>query len=109
MNPPITLQERPITMKKSLAALGALLFAAVAFAQTALPPVEGEVRKIDTEANKITLRHGDIPNLEMTGMTMVFRVKDPALLTQVKPGDKVRFTADKVDGALTVLSIAPAN
>ncbi|MGQ3000458.1 copper-binding protein [Variovorax sp.] len=96
-------------MKKSLAALGALLFAAVAFAQTALPPVEGEVRKIDTEANKITLRHGDIPNLEMTGMTMVFRVKDPALLTQVKPGDKVRFTADKVDGALTVLSIAPAN
>ena len=42
-------------------------------------------------------------------MTMVFRVKDPALLTQVKPGDKVQFTADKVDGALTVLSIAPAN
>lgn len=109
MNPPNPSQERPITMKKLITALGATLFAAVAFAQAALPPVEGEVRKIDTEANKITLRHGDIPNLEMTGMTMVFRVKDPALLTQVKPGDKVRFTADKVDGALTVLSIAPAN
>ncbi len=109
MNPPIPLQERPITMKKLITALGATLLAAAAFAQAALPSVEGEVRKIDADAKKITLKHGDIPNLEMTGMTMVFRVKDPALLTQVKPGDKVRFTADKVDGALTVLSIAPAN
>jgi len=94
-------------MKKILTALCATLLAAAAFAQAALPAVEGEVRKIDTEAKKITLRHGDIPNLEMTGMTMVFRVKDPELLGKVKPGDKVRFTADKVDGALTVLSIEP--
>lgn len=94
-------------MKKLLAALSAALLAATAFAQAALPAVEGEVRKIDTDAKKITLKHGDIPNLEMTGMTMVFRVKDPALLGKVKPGDKVRFTADKVDGALTVLSIEP--
>jgi len=42
-------------------------------------------------------------------MTMVFRVSDPALLAKVKPGDKVQFTADKVDGALTVLSLTPAN
>lgn len=92
-------------MKKLLTALSAALLAAAAFAQAALPTVEGEVRKIDTDAKKITLRHGDIPNLEMSGMTMVFRVKDPELLGKVKPGDKVRFTADKVDGALTVLSI----
>jgi Cu(I)/Ag(I) efflux system protein CusF len=96
-----------MTMKKLLTALSAALLAAAAFAQAALPAVEGEVRKIDTDAKKITLRHGDIPNLEMTGMTMVFRVKDPELLGKVKPGDKVRFTADKVDGALTVLSIEP--
>jgi len=94
-------------MKKLLTALSAALLAAAAFAQAALPSVEGEVRKIDTDAKKITLKHGDIPNLEMTGMTMVFRVKDPELLGKVKPGDKVRFTADKVDGALTVLSIEP--
>jgi Cu(I)/Ag(I) efflux system periplasmic protein CusF len=96
-------------MKKLFTALSAALLAAAAFAQAALPSVEGEVRKIDTDAKKITLKHGDIPNLEMAGMTMVFRVSDPALLTKVKPGDKVQFTADKVDGALTVLSIAPAN
>ena len=94
-------------MKKLLTALSATLLAAAALAQAALPAVEGEVRKIDTETKKITLKHGDIPNLEMTGMTMVFRVKDPELLGKVKPGDKVRFTADKVDGALTVLSIEP--
>ncbi|RQO47594.1 RND transporter [Variovorax sp. KBW07] len=96
-------------MKKILTALSAALLAAAAFAQAALPSVDGEVRKIDTETNKITLKHGDIQNLDMTGMTMVFRVKDPALLAKVKAGDKVRFTADKVDGALTVLSIDPAN
>lgn len=98
-----------MTMKKLLTAVSAALLAAAALAQAALPAVEGEVRKIDTDAKKITLKHGDIPNLEMTGMTMVFRVKDPDLLAKVKPGDKVRFTADKVDGALTVLSIEPAN
>lgn len=96
-------------MKKLFTALCTALLAAATFAQAALPAVEGEVRKVDLDAKKITLKHGDIPNLEMTGMTMVFRVSDPALLSKVKPGDKVQFTADKVDGALTVLSIAPAN
>ncbi|SCX60506.1 copper-binding protein [Variovorax sp. EL159] len=96
-------------MKKLVTALSAALLAATAFAQATLPSVEGEVRKIDTDAKKITLKHGDIQNLDMTGMTMVFRVKDPAMLTKVKAGDKVRFTADKVDGALTVMSIEAAN
>jgi Cu/Ag efflux protein CusF len=96
-------------MKKLAIALSTALLCAAAFAQAALPSVEGEVRKVDADAKKITLKHGDIPNLDMSGMTMVFRVKDPALLTQVKPGDKVQFTADKVDKALTVISIAPAN
>src|SRR3954465_12805822 len=92
-------------MKKLLTALSATLLAAAAFAQAALPAVEGEVRKIDTETKKITLKHGDIPNLDMTGMTMVFRVKDDAMLGKVRSGDKVKFTADKVDGAITVMSI----
>ncbi|MDP3190214.1 MAG: copper-binding protein [Rhodoferax sp.] len=66
------------------------------------------MRKVDARAGKITLKHGDIPNLEMPPMTMVFQVSDPAMLSQVKAGDKVRFTADKIKGAYTVMSIAPA-
>lgn len=64
--------------------------------------VDGEVRKVDLDAKKITLRHGAIPNLEMPPMTMVFQVKDPALLGQFKAGDKVRFSAEKSGGAYTV-------
>ena len=69
---------------------------------------EGEVRKIDKEAKKITLKHGDIKNLDMPGMTMVFQVKDAALLDKVKAGDKVLFTAEKADGAIIVTAIEAA-
>jgi Cu(I)/Ag(I) efflux system protein CusF len=69
---------------------------------------EGEVRRIDKEAGKITLKHGPIANLDMTAMSMVFRAKDPAMLDQVKVGDKVRFKADKIQGALTITEIQPA-
>jgi len=70
---------------------------------------EAEVRKIDLGAGKITLKHGAIKNLDMPPMSMVFQVKDPALLTQVTTGDKVRFTADKINGAYTVLTLERAN
>lgn len=66
---------------------------------------DGEVRKIDKEQGRITLRHGEIKNLDMAPMTMVFRVKDPAMLDRVKEGDKVGFTAEKVGGQFTVMSI----
>ena len=85
----------------------AVAFSAVAYAQTA-PQVDGEVRKIDKEQSKITLKHGPIPNLQMDGMTMVFRVSDAKLLDAVKQGDKVKFTADKVNGAFIVTSIQAA-
>ena len=68
---------------------------------------EGEVRRIDKEAGKITLKHGPIASLEMPPMSMVFRAADPALLDRVKEGDKVRFKADRVQGALTVTEIEP--
>src|SRR5258708_7023866 len=64
------------------------------------PLTEGEVRKVDKEASKLTLRHGRIENLDMPGMTMVFRVADPKMLDGVKEGDSVRFSADRVNGAL---------
>lgn len=95
-------------MKRLLTALAATLLASAAFAQAALPKVEAEVRRVDTATQKITLKHGDIPNIDMGAMTMVFRVKDPALLDKVKAGDKVLITADKVDGNLTVMSMEPA-
>ena len=80
----------------------------VAGATPASDYAEGEVRRIDKEAGKITLKHGPIANLDMTGMSMVFRAKDPAMLDQVKVGDKVRFKADKIQGALTITEIRPA-
>jgi Cu/Ag efflux protein CusF len=66
---------------------------------------EGEVRKVDKETKKITLKHGPIQNLDMPAMTMVFQVKDPAMLDQVKAGDKIKFAADKINGAYTVTRI----
>jgi Cu/Ag efflux protein CusF len=73
-----------------------------------LPMVNAEVRRVDTGAGKVTLKHDDIPNLEMPAMTMVFQVRDPALLGQLKVGDQVRFTADKINGAYTVIELTTA-
>jgi Cu/Ag efflux protein CusF len=66
---------------------------------------DGEVRKVDKDAKKITIRHGPIPSLDMPPMTMVFQVSDPAMLDRVKAGDKIRFSADKAGGAYTVTRI----
>ena len=98
-------------MKKVLAlALGSFLALGIAgggaMAQTAT--ADGEITKVDKDAKKLTIKHGPISNLNMPGMTMVFQVKDPAVLDQVKAGDKVNFTADRVNGAYTVMSIAKA-
>ena len=69
---------------------------------------EGEVRKVDKDAGKITLKHGELKSLEMPPMTMVFQVTDKAMLDKVKAGDKVRFAAAKVGGQLTVTAIESA-
>ena len=70
---------------------------------------DGEVRKVDMATKKITIKHGEIKNLDMPGMTMVFQVKDPALLDKVKSGDKVRFKAEKAGGAIVVTEIQAVN
>ncbi|MEP6941714.1 MAG: copper-binding protein [Betaproteobacteria bacterium] len=75
----------------------------IAAADTAMS--EGEIRKIDPSTRKITIKHGELKNLDMPAMTMVFQVKDPAMLEQVQSGDKVRFRADKVNGAFIVTEI----
>ena len=71
---------------------------------TSVSFTDGEVKKVDLEQGKITLKHGPIDNLGMPGMTMVFRA-DPASLSKVKPGDNVKFKADKVDGAIKITEL----
>jgi Cu/Ag efflux protein CusF len=77
-------------------------------ASNSLPMVTGTVEKVDAGTGKITIDHGPIPNLDMDGMTMVFRAQDPAVLKGVKAGDKVRFQADRVNGQLSVVKIQKA-
>jgi Cu/Ag efflux protein CusF len=108
-----------VKLPTTLIACATLTLAAAAFAQhtehssahaasasaSPAPTSDGEVRKVDVAQGKLTLRHGRIDNLDMDAMTMVFRVADPRMLDQLKKGDKVRFAADNVNGALTVTSI----
>ena len=102
-------------MKKLIPLLAALALVPTLHAEPVSPPAaqasvmsEGVVRKIDTAAGKITLKHGPIVNLDMPGMTMVFRVRSPELLNAVKVGDAVKFHAESVNGTFTVTEIQPA-
>ena len=91
-------------MKKLITFLAFGLAAGLAVAQA----TEGEVRKIDKAAGKITIKHGEIRNLDMPPMTMVFKAEPPSLLDRVQVGDKVTFKAEKVGTTYTVTEIAPA-
>ena len=68
---------------------------------------DGEVRKVDKDAKKITIKHGEVKSIEMPPMTMVFQVRDSALLDKVKAGDKVKFQAEKQGDAYVVTAIEP--
>ena len=73
----------------------------------AAPMAEGEVRKIDKEAGKLTIKHGEIKSLDMPPMTMVFTAKDKAMLDTVKVGEKVRFMVVNENGKMVVTDIQP--
>lgn len=88
----------------ALAALGS----SAAIAQTD-ELIAGQVTKVDESAGKITIKHGPVKKFDMEdGMTMVFRAGDPAMLKTVKPGDKVRFVPDRVNGQFTITKIEKA-
>lgn len=103
----------------SLVAATAVLFASPSFAANdhtqhhaggpsastpaAMEMVSGQVKKVDPAAGSVTLTHGPLTNLGMPAMTMSFKVGNAAWLGQMKAGDKIRFMADKVDGAFTVV------
>lgn len=113
---------------KRILLITALLFAANAYAQQAADHAgyqsataksdakakapntlaDGEVRKVDRDAKKITLRHGPIPSLDMGPMSMVYQVKDSAMLDKVKAGDKVKFDAEKAGANYVITRIEPA-
>jgi Cu/Ag efflux protein CusF len=96
-------------MKKTAFLIASFALAAlVAHAAAQAPATQGQVTKIDKAAGRVTLKHGEIRNLDMPPMTMVFRVRDPKALEGLAVGDRVRFTAEKVDGNFTVTSIDKA-
>jgi Cu/Ag efflux protein CusF len=94
-------QREGATMKRLTTLIAAGLLSVAAFAQ----PVEGEVRKVDKAQAKLTLKHGEIKNLDMPPMTMVYRVRDAKMLDGLSEGAKVRFAAEKIDGQYTITQI----
>lgn len=96
-------------LKKVLAGLvTTILFVSPVLADEGM--AKGEVVKVDKAAGKLTIKHGPIKKLDMDqGMTMVFRVADPAMLDKVKAGDKIEFDADRVNGAITVIKMDKAH
>ena len=87
---------------------GSAVAAVASLALAQVPMTDGEVRKVDKENQKITLKHGEIKNLDMPPMTMVFSVKDPAMLDKLNAGDKIQFRAANDGGKFTVTEIQPA-
>lgn len=73
--------------------------------EATMPLVDGEVRKVDLSKGLVVLRHGDIPNLAMPGMTMGFEVADRKMLDGLKTGDKVKFQVEMVKGKATVTEL----
>ncbi|MCM0607587.1 MAG: copper-binding protein [Ideonella sp. WA131b] len=93
-------------MKQWLTFTAALLAAAVVQAQAS--PASGEITKLDAAGARITIKHGEIKNLEMPPMTMVFRVADPRLLEGLAVGQRIGFTAERINGQFTVTSVTKA-
>ncbi len=97
------------------------LFAVSSFAQTAAPapaqattPIakemaDAEVRKVDKDAKKVTLKHGPIKNLDMPPMTMVFQVRDEKLFDKLVAGEKIKFTAEQLQGTYVVTGVEKAD
>jgi Cu/Ag efflux protein CusF len=98
----------PALVLVSLACLVSANGFALAEASKSLPMINGQVKKIDESAGKLTIKHDAITNLDMGAMTMVFKANDPAMLKTVRPGEKIKFSAGKVNGQLTVMKVEEA-
>ena len=101
----VTLGATPVQAAGDHASHG---MAMQATASTEMQMVDGQVKKVDKAAGKVTLSHGPLTNLNMPAMTMVLKVSNVAWLDQMKTGDKIRFMAENVNGAITVVHFEPA-
>jgi Cu(I)/Ag(I) efflux system periplasmic protein CusF len=104
LSPFFVTEEHPVKHTLTRTFGGLILGLGVALSVQA-QPVDGEVKKIDVEAGKVTLKHGPIQNLDIPAMQMAFRVANPAWLQKLQVGDKVKFEADKVGGQFTITAI----
>jgi Cu(I)/Ag(I) efflux system protein CusF len=96
-------------MRRTILLLATVLSVAMAPLAYAQSLTDGEVTKVDASAGKITIKHGPIKRFDMDeGMTMVYGARDPAMLQQVKAGDKVKFDAENVNGQFVVTRIQKA-
>jgi Cu(I)/Ag(I) efflux system protein CusF len=105
--------ERKKTMRKIIFVVASMITLSIsALSQSVMAQsdtYDGIVTKIDESAGKITIRHGPMPKFDLDSThTMVFRANDPAILKQVKAGDKVKFDADRINGQFTVTKIQKA-
>lgn len=98
----------PNTIQRALRSLATLIAGLTLSAAAWSQSVDGVVEKIDSEAGKLTLRHGEIKSLDMPPMKMSFRVADPSWLKTLQVGDKVRFDAAKVNGQFTITALTVA-
>lgn len=97
------MKTRNSTLRAAIAGMAIALLSVTAHAQST--PVAGQVQKVDESAGKVTIKHNEIPNLQMDAMTMVFKAAEGVSLTGLKAGDKITFEADKVNGQLTVTKV----
>lgn len=97
-------------MKKLIPAALLALASTLAFAQApgARSMTDGEVRKVDKAASKVTVKHGPITSLDMPAMTMVFQVRDATLLDKLATGDKIRFAVEQQQGAYVITAVEKA-
>ena len=90
----------------AMLAVAAIASPMTAMADEELPKIMGEVKKVKAKSGKITIKHEPIPNLDMPGMSMVFRIDEGVDITPYKKGDTVEFTVVERDGKMVILSIA---
>lgn len=91
------------TISKTIAAIGVVF--ALAASASAQEYTKGEVTKVDTDQNKLTIKHEELTNLDMPAMTMVFVVADETMIDQVSEGQAIEFVVERVNGRLTVTEI----
>ena len=102
------MMEMEMKMKiKAIVLAGTLtVFSAITPHAFAKEPYVGEVKKVNQAEGKVTLKHGPIKKFDMDGdMTMIYRVANPSMLQGLKPGDRIRFDADKLNGKFTLTKI----